>query len=68
MDSRIKATDGATCQRRTACPAARNQPRLVEKLPVPTPAPDIEPVGLLDGIVEEPALPVLLPTFERARS
>ena len=66
MHSRIKATDGATCRRRTAFPAARNQPRLVEKLLVP--APDIEPVWLLDGNGEELVLPVLLPTLERARS
>ena len=66
MHSRIKATDGATCRRRTAFPAARHQPRLVEKLPVPTP--DIEPVWLLLGNVEEPVLPVPLPTVDRARS
>ena len=58
-----QATDGATCRRRTAFPAARNQPRL--KLLVP--APDIEPVWLLVGNVDEP-VPVLLPTLERARS
>ena len=60
----MEATDGATCERRTAFPAARNQPRLVEKLP----APDIEPVWLPLGIVEEPVLPALLPTPVRARS
>jgi hypothetical protein len=58
-----QATDGATCRRRTAFPAVRNQPRLLEKLLVP--APDIEPVWLLVGTVDEP---LLLPTLERARS